>query len=127
METRVLFYSVYTVFCSATLLQVDVQYNASIRSILIYAFPVFCNCSLYLQNRLLSIERRASRIMCIKPDPPLLQVTDSTCKLFNSIESFSDHPLRCMFVERDPTPINSRTSKVPQGRTKRFTSSFTSL
>ena len=107
---------------SATLLQV---YNACIRSVLLYAFPVFCNCSLYLQNRLLSIERRASRIMSIQPNPPLLQVTESVCtRLFNSIESFPGHPLRSMFVERDPTPRNSATLKVPQGRTKRFTSSF---
>jgi ribonuclease P/MRP protein subunit RPP40 len=106
----------------STILQV---YNACIRSILLYAYPVFCNCPVFLQKKLLAIENRAFRIMRQQPDLDILQVADSLCsRLFRSIESVPDHPLRSMFDERAPTPRNSSTLKMPRGHTKRYTSSF---
>lgn len=38
-------------------------YNALIRSILLYAYPCLCNSPSYLQNRLLRVEKRVSRII----------------------------------------------------------------
>ena len=100
-------------------------YNACIRSLVLYAYPVFCNCPKRLQNRLLAIERRAFRIIRSKPECDLLQEADSLCsRLFAAIESNPSHPLRDMFSSRAPTPRNQSSLKVPFGRTKRFTQSF---
>ena len=107
---------------SSTILQV---YNACIHSVLIYVFPFFCNCSISLQKKLLAIEKRAFRIMHLHPDQNLLDVANSQCfRFFDSIECYADHPLRCMFDERNPTPRNSKTLRIPKGRKKRFTSSL---
>ena len=100
-------------------------YNACIRSGLLYAFPVFCNCSISLQKRILAFEKRECRIMQTQPAADVLQVANAICsRLFDKIESSANHPLRCMFDERAPSSRNPRTLKIPQGRTKRFTSSF---
>ena len=100
-------------------------YNACIRSVILYAYPVFCNCPNYLHNKLLAIEKRAFRIMRSKPDIDLLQEAESWCsRLFAAIESNPSHPLRDMFSSRAPTPRNPLSLQVPFGRTKRYTSSF---
>ena len=100
-------------------------YYACLRSIMLYGYPAFCNMPVYLQKKLLAVERRAARIMRSRPDMNVLGAGDVVCRrLFSAIESHTDHPLRVMFTRRNPTPRNPKTLAVPSGKTKRFTSSF---
>ena len=100
-------------------------YYACLRSIMLYGCPAVCNMPLYLQKKLVAVERRASRIMCTHPCVSVLDAADATCRrLFAAIEAHDDHPLRVLFTQRKPTPRNSRTLAVPKGKTKRYTSSF---
>ena len=42
---------------------ISTAYVAFIRSVLLYAFPCFCNISLYLRNRMSCVEKRVFRII----------------------------------------------------------------
>ena len=100
-------------------------YVLCIRSILVYACPVFCNIPVYLQKKLTGIERRASRILQAKPDVSISDVASTMCqRLFDSIQRDARHPLREMFKTRGPTPRNQRTLCAPIARTKRYGDSF---
>ena len=103
-------------------------YNGFIRPLLTYSFSSFCNAPTYLMNRLLSFERRAFRIIGRDPSNHLsvLDVGNRQCfKLFRSIETSKNHPLRSMFLERVPTSTRSSLSlRRPHSKTKRFLDSF---
>ena len=77
-------------------------YLSYVRSILLYAFPTFCNAPDYLQSRFLRIERRISRLICATPSQDLLVAADVMCsRLFTAIECNPNHPLRRLFRERE--------------------------
>ena len=105
------------------------SYVALIRSVLIYAYPCFCNAPQFLMNNLLRVERRVCRI--INDDsvcnPSLLQACEASCdQLFNVILQTSSHPLRKLF-RTCVAPRETRTVKTflrPFAKTKRFSSSF---
>lgn len=102
-------------------------YVAFIRSVLLYAFPSFCNLSIYLQNQLMKVEKRVLRI--INPEvrvPDLLSVADRSCyNLLRSIEENPEHPLRVMFEPQHDTKTRNRNVfRPPLCKTKRFYNSF---
>ena len=80
----------YTVYCSC------------IRPILLYPFPVFCNLPQNLSSKLLSVEKRALRIIDSGDyQPSLFTVADKMCKkIFSHVVSDPSHPLRQFFMER---------------------------
>ena len=102
-------------------------YVAFIRSVLLYAYPSFCNLSLYLQNLLVNVEKRVLRIIHSELDvPDLLSVADRTCfNLLKGIEESPEHPLRVMFESQHETKTrSSNVFRPPLCKTKRFHNSF---
>lgn len=102
-------------------------YEAFVRSLLLYSFPSFCNLPECLIKKLVSVERRAYRIMGIPiPSNSLMVAASKMCnKLFVKLSKCSTHPLRVMFS----TPINRnrrclRSLNPPFARTRRFSKSF---
>ncbi len=112
--------------CSSHLL--FLSYISFIRSILVYAFPAFCNLPDFLLEKLRRVERRCFRIMNLNSSdfPSLIDVCESTCnKLFNSINSYDSHPLRYFFTLKPRTFTRSNTTLThPRTKTKRFKNSF---
>ena len=105
-------------------------YRSCIRSVLLYSFPVFCNMPQYLKRKLLSVEKRAFKIIESSESdlPTLFSAADRMCeKLFLSVLSDPQHPLRQFFVERGPRRGSLRRDcflKRPRTTTKRFFNSF---
>ena len=112
--------------CSSDLL--FLSYVSFIRSILVYAFPSFCNLPDFLLEKLIKVERRCFRIMNLNPCDfsSLVDVCDSTCsKLFNSIQCSNSHPLRSFFTQKPRTATRSNISlSQPRTKTERFKKSF---
>lgn len=102
-------------------------YIAFIRSVLLFAFPCFCNSPDYLLSQLSSFEKRVFRIMGSHGEfPLLLDVANKICnKLFSNIVKHQDHLLRDIFhtVEGRPTRQSSHL-RPPFARTERFRRSF---
>ena len=101
-------------------------YVALIRSCLLYAIPSFCNLPKCLVSKLLSVEKRAKRIIADFSFPSdILSSIDSVCtRLFDNIHNHSDHPMRIMFDTRNSRTRNQCTLRPPTAKTKRFSSSF---
>ena len=105
------------------------SYTSFIRSLLIYAYPSFCNAPEYVHKKLFYFEKRAFRIMGLDPKlyPSLKKSMDTICnKLFLQITKSYHHPLRTLFNERSARITRSSSSLVqPFDRNKRFRNSFT--
>ena len=102
-------------------------YIAFIRSVLLYAFPCVCNAPKFLLDKICRVERRVVRIMGTEVTPSLLSAADETCrKLFASVASFPQHPLREMFITNNGrrSVRTNRVLRKPFAKTKRFASSF---
>lgn len=105
-------------------------YVAFIRSVLLFAYPSFCNLSSYLRQELLSVEKRVYRIIgsdnANGERSDIFDIADRTCiKFFKRIESNKEHPLRLMFNELPETCTRSCSSLgPPRCKTKRFNDSF---
>lgn len=103
-------------------------YFAFIRSVLLFAFPCFCNLPSYLFSNLKRVEKRAFRIMgCEGNSPtPLSTVTANVCtKLFTSICRADEHPLREMFAPGSNRFTRSCSFiRPPRSKTVRFKESF---
>ena len=102
-------------------------YVSFIRSVLLYAYPSFCNMTAYLRQELSSVEKRVMKIIgsnCDKPD--LLTFADFTCsKFFKMIEYCKTHPLRIMFRELPESCTRRKFSLGPPCcKTKRLHNSF---
>ena len=111
--------------CSAEL--IFRSYVSFIRSIILYAYPCFCNLPTYLQKQLVRIENRVLRIM--NSDdlyPDLSSAAERACvKLFKRIEHDANHPLRTMFDIQSPNQTRSTCIlRPPFAKTKRFYDSF---
>jgi len=103
-------------------------YSSFIRSVILYAYPSFCNAPAYLMSKLLVLERRVLRIMTGGKDhtfPSLTDAGEHVCQnLFQRVVSDASHPLRRCFV---PRTCRTRTTKLLQpiqAKTTRFSSSF---
>ena len=69
-------------------------YNALIQSVLLYAFPSWCNVSNSLFSRLVKIEKKAQRIIGTPPPISLNKAAENSCKnLANAIKKTLNHPL----------------------------------
>lgn len=103
-------------------------YTSLIRSVLLFAYPCFCNAPMYLHDILLKVERRACRIIFKDKKYDCQDFSEAAkrmCEnLFQRILSANDHPLRDLFVDRAPTPRNPCLLGRPLARTKRLSNSF---
>ena len=101
-------------------------YFSFVRSILMYCSPVFVNLSLYLKQKLLRVESRASRIIGEKINPDLCTAVDRQCTtLFKKILCDDAHPLRELFEERSGRSLrNTCPLRPPRAKTSRFMQSF---
>lgn len=101
-------------------------YVAFIRSLLLYAFPCFCNIPLYLKNRMLSVEKRVLRIIGVDvTEASLLEAGDKMCvSLFEKVVKNRDHPLRSFFLEKPVTRSSCLTLQPPLAKSKRYFNSF---
>ena len=101
------------------------SYCAFIRSVILYAFPAWCNVPDYLIWKLCVVERRVMRIIGSSSlFPSFMDVAEKTClKLMRSVSTFESHPLIEMFEFR-PVVYNTRNSKhlyAPCTRTVSYT------
>ena len=101
-------------------------YTSLVRSVLLYAFPSFCNLPYRLFARLVRLERRCFRIIGNSNFTTISTAGNSMCtNLFRQIEQCSDHPLRELFDCR-ATRItrNHRQLRPPRARSTRLSNSF---
>jgi hypothetical protein len=68
-------------------------YNAHIRSVLCYGYPSTCNMSKAIWKKMLTIERRATRIAGCEPQVNLASFTEQCCKKLIHQAKDTDHPL----------------------------------
>jgi hypothetical protein len=121
-----------TIFVLTTLKHLGVDhrllwttYFALTRSILTYAFPVFCNLPARLHKRLQKIENRAKRIIEGEPQVKLAAFCEEQCRrLADQIRKHPSHPLRLLFDARKPQGRSSKSFEAPFARTSRFKNSF---
>lgn len=102
-------------------------YISFIRSVLLYAYPCFCNLPSYLFDKLVTVEKRVFRIIEPSNDFPVLSYSaDKMCKkLFGNVERNSQHPLRSIFLEQHETMTRNRSClRIPRSKTVRFKNSF---
>lgn len=104
-------------------------YEAIIRSVLVFAFPAFCNLSNYLRQRLCAFEKRVSRIIGSQPSKSITDFCDMLCRrLSASVNSDSGHPLRelCSKIPASAYSLRRRqtTLRPPCAKTERFKNSF---
>ena len=100
-------------------------YNALVRPLSLYCYPVFCNMPLFLRNKLNRLEKRALRFIGDVPHTLHEAMAEkSWLTLFDQVEADSDHPLRECFLPRAPSRRNTHTLRPPTTRTKRFKDSF---
>ena len=111
---------------SSTLLN---AYSSLIRSICLYAYPSFCNIPVYLQCKLLRLERRVLRIIGVPHDEVSQTVIDagiSLCeRLFTKVVSEPGHPLRRCFEQRTSKTRSTKILKPVKAKTSRLSASFT--
>ena len=103
-------------------------YTCLIRSVLLFAYPCFCNAPMFLHELLSKVEKRAFRIIFNKKSSDfqcINRAAQTLCEnFFQKILNLRDHPLRSLFVDRVPTTRNPCTLRRPFARTKRFSNSF---
>ena len=87
--------------------------------------PLPLQCTQYLLNVFLRVERRASKSFMLDDFPSFTVAADRMCKkLFINILKNEDHPLRCMFDARTPTYRNPLSVRPPFAKTARLGNSF---
>ena len=102
-------------------------YCSYIRPILLYAFPVVCNMSQYLKEKLFRVEKRVLRIINHSDftKVTLFSSGDKICEnLFSRVVNEPLHPLREFFNPRSVSLRNKCCLKRPRAKTKRFRDSF---
>jgi hypothetical protein len=123
-------------FCLTTLRSAGVPpkqlcqfYYSTIRSILLYGYPSWCNCNKGLWDKLIKIERRALRIIGSTDNPTLQAAAQNTCKrLILNISNHVNHPLSEIIVrcEEGRTRNHSMIASC-WAKTSRFKNSLTSF
>ena len=109
--------------CSSVVLRK--AYFAFIRSILLYCCPVFVNSPKYLKDKLIRIEKRASKIIGEQISPDIMSMVNRCCtSLFQKIVIDTEHPLREMFRDRERINRNDCPFRPPRAKTVRFQTSF---
>jgi hypothetical protein len=104
-------------------------YCAVIRSILLYAYPAWCNCNGGLWDRLSKVERRAVKIIGhLEGITTIRQAADNLCtQLVRKIVKNEGHPLSELIVWREPRGTrDNRIATSCWAKTTRFQKSLTS-
>jgi hypothetical protein len=102
-------------------------YRAFIESILLYAFPAWCNTT---QSSFKKLEKVSKRVQCLIGSPPpvslLFSAKEMCINLTNKITAHPDHPLRTLYVKKNLTNTRRKRLFFPcTARTKRFKNSLT--
>ena len=100
------------------------SYVAQMRSVLLYAFPCFCNVPNFLIDKLFRVEKRVRRIInddtvCV----PSLKLAADTLgvRLFQKVLKDEQHPLRSFFDQCGARCTRSSCDiRRPFAKTKRF-------
>lgn len=104
------------------------SYTAFIRSLLLFASPVFCNAPAYLFASIVRLERRIFKIIGSNDFPTFVDVSKKMCaKMMCTIKRTDTHPLRVLFKSNHKRFIRSlvgRNLRPPLAKTVRFSSSF---
>ena len=108
-----------------------IAYKTFVQSILLYAYPVFCNAPSRLKDKLRRFEKRALRIAGIDQDllQPVTEAGKVSCRrLFQKVCDHPSHPLQQCFYERPTTTTRRNNNFCPLyptlTKTKRFYNSF---
>ena len=112
-------------FCLDVLLLYALDQTAFVVCLIVY--PVWCNLSEYLRNKLLVVERRVFRNLgCVVDPSSVFLVGDKMCrKLYENVVLQPDHPLHCFFTERHARKLRSNSVLArSKTKTKRFFNSF---
>ena len=100
-------------------------YNCVIRSVLLYAYPSWCNLPKTLQEKLLKFERRVFRLVGVTNDATVIDIGERICeRLFKKVVGMPNHPLRQCFTQQFTKTRASMQLRPPKTRTKRFSESF---
>jgi len=104
------------------------SYVVFIRSVLLYAFPCFCNIPSYLRKKMTSIEKRAQKIINdddVRKEPFIFDVADDMCQsFFEKVVMNVNHPLRAVFTESTTSSRAPCSIRPPFAKSKRFYNSF---
>jgi hypothetical protein len=106
-------------------------HTAILRSVLLYAFPAWCNAPPTLWNKIAALERRVEHIIGSPPPIPIIEAAMSQCTtLARRIIKCEAHPLRCIFSwtpRRQSVRINKGGSSVSShfAKTNRFKNTMT--
>jgi hypothetical protein len=106
-------------------------YLCTIRSLLTYAVPAWCNIGKGLTDKLEKVERRATRIIATpRISPTLKEAINCTCmRLMRQVEKHPHHPL-AVTVVWNPTDCKLRRKNTVSSywaKTSRLRDSFTSF
>jgi hypothetical protein len=100
-------------------------YNSIIRSLLLYAYPCFCNLQAYLQVKLLKFEGRIFRMVGATNDTTVIEAGDKFCEhLFQKTSCSTDHCLRRCFTQRLTNTRQSLKLRPIRAKTVRLSQSF---
>jgi hypothetical protein len=101
-------------------------YCAAIRSILLYAYPAWCNCGSGLWDQLNKVERRALRLAgSMKPSSLRPTADNIALNLMKKIEKNDEHPLGEMVERVEVCKTRSKKSiKAPWAKTSRLRDSL---
>jgi hypothetical protein len=102
-------------------------YCTCIRSILLYAYPVWCNVGTGSWDRAEKVERRAIKITGLCTESSLRETADMIClRLMKKIEKYYPaHPLSELVVKREESSTrNKRTIAAHWAKTTRLRDSF---
>ncbi len=101
-------------------------YNSVIRPLFLYAYPSFCNFSVYLQNRFQKFEKRVFRIAGATNDLSVIEAAEKYCQnLFAKVSRNTSHSLRRCFTQQSSNTRQSNKLRPLRGRSVRFSRSFT--
>ena len=101
-------------------------YVATIRSILLYGHPAWCNVTEEQRRKLISIEKRVSKLISNWSLPPLFSVADSSAmKLMKSVVKFQNHPLSITVNRRKSSVSHIRREATSHfAKTSRYKMAF---
>ena len=89
-------------------------YCALLRSVLLYAYPAFCNAPRRLIDKFKRFERRCFKIIGSKALPPLEEVGKTSARaLFKEVEGHLNHPLREIFRFKPESRTRRTTNLLP--------------
>ena len=112
-------------------------YNALIRSVVTFSYPVLCNMPDSLFSKFINLERRVAKIIGCPPTVNVKDFSEKLCvSLLYNVVVNNSHPLRALFTFQNQTEQKCATRaqnrishnlSAPTARTSRYFNSFISF